>query len=194
MHNQCLTFLFLKKKIRFLFLCARQKSSAHGWVAARADVKEEAATRWAYVSPSAWWVLCYIIRGDYVCLATFGFLSLLEGRKTPESPFDLRTHWLRLRESLFQCSLRNGQHLTHVDKCVCTQLFCGYKPPGFHLYKALPTLQLEPTTGFVVWNAPVLLTSKPWENQWACLKARILETHRVQENIVTNECKNKQQN
>lgn len=36
--------------------------------------------------------LLLLIRGDYVCLATFGFLSLLEGRKSLESPFGLWTH------------------------------------------------------------------------------------------------------
>lgn len=35
--------------------------------------------------------LLLLIR-DYVCLATFGFLSLLEGRKSLESPFSLWTH------------------------------------------------------------------------------------------------------
>lgn len=40
-----LSSFFLKKNLIFIPLC--QKSSAHGWMAARAGVKEEAATRWA---------------------------------------------------------------------------------------------------------------------------------------------------
>lgn len=36
--------------------------------------------------------LLLLIRGDYVCLAMFVFLSLLVGRTSLESPFGLWTH------------------------------------------------------------------------------------------------------